>query len=490
MRGSQRLIAMSVLIALSGALGGCSGALSSFDPSDMLDWLDTKKKLPGDRKAVFPEGVPGLEQGVPKDLYKGSRQEQIDQRRQPQPQRQPPHPLRRRPPGRLNRRRARRLRLRRQRPSRSRPQRLRHSPLPRLNRMPRRPRKKAMSPPRLPRRSRPRSSAAVPPRHHLIRRRSSTGPAGASPAEFRVPCADAERQFLALVFSVALTGAANPPLEIIHVHDRHRRPAQRRQVDAVQPPGRTDAGARRRPARRHPRPARGRGAGSAISTSPSSTPPGSRRRRRGLADGRMQAQTEAAIAQADALLFVIDARTGPDAATTAPSPISRGAPASRSCSSPTRPRASTARSARWKPMRSASAIRCDLGRARRGPGRSLRRAARPMPEPARGRRADDEDIRRSERRNAPDPRRRRRPAERRQVHAGQPAARRGAAADRPRGRHHPRLHRGRARLEGTAIPPVRHRRPAAAAAHRGEAREAFGRRRAPRASASPRSWCC
>jgi hypothetical protein len=79
MRRPQRLIAASVLIALSGALGGCAGGLSSFDPSDLLDFLDTKKKLPGDRKPVFPEGVPGLEQGVPKDLYKGSRQEQIDQ---------------------------------------------------------------------------------------------------------------------------------------------------------------------------------------------------------------------------------------------------------------------------------------------------------------------------------------------------------------------------------------------------------------------------
>jgi hypothetical protein len=79
MRGSQRLIALSVLIALAGALGGCSGGLANFDPSDLLDFMDTKKKLPGERKPVFPEGVPGLEQGVPKDLYKGSRQEQIDQ---------------------------------------------------------------------------------------------------------------------------------------------------------------------------------------------------------------------------------------------------------------------------------------------------------------------------------------------------------------------------------------------------------------------------
>jgi hypothetical protein len=79
MRRSQRLIAATVLIALSSALAGCSSSLYNWDPSDLLDFLDTKKKLPGERKPVFPDGVPGLEQGVPKDLYKGSRQEQIDQ---------------------------------------------------------------------------------------------------------------------------------------------------------------------------------------------------------------------------------------------------------------------------------------------------------------------------------------------------------------------------------------------------------------------------
>ena len=77
MRRSQRLIAATVLIALSGALGGCSTGMSNFDPSDLLDFLDTKKKLPGERKPVFPDGVPGLEQGVPKELYKGARQQQI-----------------------------------------------------------------------------------------------------------------------------------------------------------------------------------------------------------------------------------------------------------------------------------------------------------------------------------------------------------------------------------------------------------------------------
>ncbi|HEV2157309.1 hypothetical protein [Bradyrhizobium sp.] len=76
MRRTPRLIAAAVLIAFTGLLGGCSSG--GFDPSDMLDFLDTKKKLPGDRKPVFPEGVPGLEQGVPKEMYKGAQQQQVD----------------------------------------------------------------------------------------------------------------------------------------------------------------------------------------------------------------------------------------------------------------------------------------------------------------------------------------------------------------------------------------------------------------------------
>jgi hypothetical protein len=73
---SQRLIAAAVVIALSGALAGCSSSITNWDPTDLLDFLDTKKKLPGERKPVFPGGVPGLEQGVPKDLYKGAGQQQ------------------------------------------------------------------------------------------------------------------------------------------------------------------------------------------------------------------------------------------------------------------------------------------------------------------------------------------------------------------------------------------------------------------------------
>jgi hypothetical protein len=74
MRLAQRLIAATVLLTLCGGLAGCGGGAlgSNFDPSDLLDFLDTKKKLPGDRKPVFPEGVPGLQPGVPKELYRGA----------------------------------------------------------------------------------------------------------------------------------------------------------------------------------------------------------------------------------------------------------------------------------------------------------------------------------------------------------------------------------------------------------------------------------
>jgi hypothetical protein len=78
MRLSQRLVTAAVLIALTSALAGC-GSMTGWDPSDLLDFLDTKKKLPGDRKPVFPEGVPGLQQGVPKELYKGNVEQQQQQ---------------------------------------------------------------------------------------------------------------------------------------------------------------------------------------------------------------------------------------------------------------------------------------------------------------------------------------------------------------------------------------------------------------------------
>lgn len=97
MRRSQRLIAAAVLIVFSTVLAGCSSSFGSdFDPTDLLDWLDTKKKLPGKREPVFPNGVPGMEQGVPKEMYKGAQQDDPNAQalaappQQPQAQQPPP----------------------------------------------------------------------------------------------------------------------------------------------------------------------------------------------------------------------------------------------------------------------------------------------------------------------------------------------------------------------------------------------------------------
>ena len=69
MRRMQRIVLMTGLLALAPALVGCE----NFD-MDKLDvfGLGDKKKLPGDRKAVFPEGVPGVSQGIPPEYIKGN----------------------------------------------------------------------------------------------------------------------------------------------------------------------------------------------------------------------------------------------------------------------------------------------------------------------------------------------------------------------------------------------------------------------------------
>jgi hypothetical protein len=55
---------------LAAAIGFGAAGCDTLDNFDM-DFLNTKKKLPGDRKPVFPEGVPGVVQGVPPEYTKG-----------------------------------------------------------------------------------------------------------------------------------------------------------------------------------------------------------------------------------------------------------------------------------------------------------------------------------------------------------------------------------------------------------------------------------
>jgi hypothetical protein len=72
MRSVARVVIAMALIAAGQALSACSSSsLDSFDPSE---WFETKKKLTGDRKPVFPDGVPGVQSGVPAELVKGFRE--------------------------------------------------------------------------------------------------------------------------------------------------------------------------------------------------------------------------------------------------------------------------------------------------------------------------------------------------------------------------------------------------------------------------------
>jgi hypothetical protein len=64
---SRRIVLIASLLASGIMLGGCS----TFDPTE---WFNTKKPLPGDRKEMFPGGVPGVAQGVPPELVEGYRE--------------------------------------------------------------------------------------------------------------------------------------------------------------------------------------------------------------------------------------------------------------------------------------------------------------------------------------------------------------------------------------------------------------------------------
>jgi len=68
-------------LALGLALAGCD----SFDPLDKFqDWDimgSSKTPMKGERREVFPQGVPGVPQGVPPDMVKGY---------QPPPEEPPP----------------------------------------------------------------------------------------------------------------------------------------------------------------------------------------------------------------------------------------------------------------------------------------------------------------------------------------------------------------------------------------------------------------
>jgi hypothetical protein len=73
MKRIARTVCMAALLTLP--LAACASISDfSIDPTEWFegDWFGAKKKLPGERKPVFPEGVPGVTRGVPRDLVKGN----------------------------------------------------------------------------------------------------------------------------------------------------------------------------------------------------------------------------------------------------------------------------------------------------------------------------------------------------------------------------------------------------------------------------------
>jgi outer membrane biosynthesis protein TonB len=65
MRAFLRIV-LAVFVVASGF------ALASCEFLDNFELFDSKKKLPGDRKPVFPEGVPGIQQGIPSEYLHGA----------------------------------------------------------------------------------------------------------------------------------------------------------------------------------------------------------------------------------------------------------------------------------------------------------------------------------------------------------------------------------------------------------------------------------
>lgn len=70
MRTIHRAMLLTALAISSVGLTACSGGFD-MDKLDIFG-LSEKKKLPGERKDLFPGGVPGVTQGIPPEYMKGN----------------------------------------------------------------------------------------------------------------------------------------------------------------------------------------------------------------------------------------------------------------------------------------------------------------------------------------------------------------------------------------------------------------------------------
>ena len=60
-------------------LSGCASNSGDIELDPAYWFPDGKKKLPGDRREVFPGGVPGVTQGIPPELVRGNPAQQAAQ---------------------------------------------------------------------------------------------------------------------------------------------------------------------------------------------------------------------------------------------------------------------------------------------------------------------------------------------------------------------------------------------------------------------------
>lgn len=76
MRRISRVVTVAMLlIGVAPIVAGCADGELDMDKLDVLG-LNKKKPLPGKREALFPNGVPGVEQGIPPEYMKGNLAEQ------------------------------------------------------------------------------------------------------------------------------------------------------------------------------------------------------------------------------------------------------------------------------------------------------------------------------------------------------------------------------------------------------------------------------
>ena len=76
-RFTQTLLIASVLALPLGACSTFDSVNDAIDPTDWFSGFDpfgtvARSRLKGERKPVFPEGVPGVAKGVPPELVKGN----------------------------------------------------------------------------------------------------------------------------------------------------------------------------------------------------------------------------------------------------------------------------------------------------------------------------------------------------------------------------------------------------------------------------------